>query len=115
MIRSRNVTWVILIGYFISIAQFMPVVAVCNDYLPGSQQEKMTFSEIMRGAPFWLGLTLSCMISVLPFYIMHCVWYIFLYPQYNVGGPSIQKEEAMRKNDVLSIEPAEGPFGGEIV
>lgn len=80
MIRSRHITWVILLGYFISITQFMPLVAYFNDIIPGSQMENMTFTEIMLGAPFWLGLTLASVIALLPFFLMHCIWYIFLYP-----------------------------------
>jgi hypothetical protein len=80
-IGLRSFTWWMVMWYLISFLFFFPVTVYFNNVAP-SQMNATTFSDIMRGAPFWLSLTFVCGLILLPYYAVHCIWYRFLYPEF---------------------------------
>ena len=68
--------------YLLSFLLFMPMTVYFNDVLDGSQMYMSTFSEFMHAPSFWLSLTFTCGLVVLPYYAVHCIWHILLYPEF---------------------------------
>lgn len=70
--------------YLISFLMFMPLTVYFNDVLEGSQLYMMTFSEVMSGPLYWLSLTVTCAVVLLPYYGVQQWWNVILYPEFNV-------------------------------
>ena len=69
--------------YIISFLLFIPITVYLNDIAEGGFMYKTTFSELLHEPPFWLSLLITCAIVTLPYYIVHVIWYVILYPEFN--------------------------------
>ena len=68
--------------YIISIFLFFPV-GVYMDNADNTGPTYLTdFGEINHAQPFWLSMTFTCSLIVLPYYAVHTIWYAYLYPQF---------------------------------
>jgi len=81
-IATRNFTWWIAAWYILSFFLYFPVTVFLNNVTLTAGIFMGTFSEVMRSAPFWLSLVLSSALLLLPYYVVHVVWYRLIYPQY---------------------------------
>lgn len=78
-IGTRNWTWWMVGWYFLSFFLYFPVTVYLYNISRSSGAYRGTFKELMRSAPFWLSLVFTCSVILLPYYIVHVVWYRVLY------------------------------------
>ena len=81
-IATRNWTWWMVSWYAFSFLLYFPVTVYLNNLMLDSGIYMGTFSEVMRTAPFWLSLVFTSSLLLLPYYVVHVVWYRFLYPEF---------------------------------
>ena len=79
---TRNWTWWMVGWYVFSFFLYFPVTVYLNNIMLSSGVSMGTFSELMRSAPFWLSLVFTCSLILLPYYIVHVVWYRVLYTEF---------------------------------
>lgn len=81
-IGTRRHTLWLSFWYLVSFLLYMPLTVYFDDVIDGSYMYLSTFNEYLKEPSFWLSLTFSCGVVLLPYYAVHCVWYTMLYPEY---------------------------------
>ena len=83
-IGTKNWTFFIFSMFIISFFIFMPLTVYMNNAVPTTYSYMTHFSETMHSPTFWLSLTVALSIIVLPFYGVHVVWNLLMYPEFNI-------------------------------
>lgn len=81
-IGTRTHTLWLSLWYLLSFLLFMPMTVYFNDIVEGSYTYMSAFNEYLREPGFWLALTFSCGVVILPYYAVHCIWYTMAYPEF---------------------------------
>ena len=81
-IATRNWTWWMAGWFAFSFLLYFPATVYLNNIMLDSGIFMSTFSEVMRTAPFWLSLVFTSSLLILPYYVVHVVWYRILYPDF---------------------------------
>ncbi|TNV85488.1 hypothetical protein FGO68_gene5841 [Halteria grandinella] len=88
---TKNWTFFMFCMFIISFLLFMPLTVFMNNRVPTTYSYMVHFSEGLKSPTFWLTLTITASIVVLPYYAVHCVWNLLMYPEFNVD--QVKKEK----------------------
>lgn len=81
-IGTRHFSWPLILGYVIQYVEFMPIFTAFNDIAANSPMEYTTWTDVLTQPQFWLSVIIATGICVLPYYAVHSVWHLLMYPKY---------------------------------
>ena len=82
-VGTKHRTFFLMTMYIISFILFFPLTILIDNTDDASQMYMSDFSEVMASPPFWLSLTFTTSLVVLPYIGVHTIWFAYLYPQFN--------------------------------